>query len=130
MPARTIISKELADLLGALAHPHRIRIVEELRNQEMDVNSIQSILGISHSGVSQNLAILRSQKLVVERREGRRVIYRLTTPELAEWLLKGIQFLEGNLAHAEQMRSVMETVKELWSKPEEAEGAQSRPKSL
>ncbi|MBI5281645.1 MAG: helix-turn-helix transcriptional regulator [Candidatus Solibacter usitatus] len=119
MPARAIVSKELANLLGALAHPHRIRIIAELGSGELDVNSLQRALETSHSSVSQNLAILRARRLVTERREGRRVIYRLTNPELAGWLLRGIGFLEDNLDGAERMRSVVASVKGLWGKPEE-----------
>lgn len=50
MPHRLLVTKELADLLGVLAHPHRIRIIEELRASERDVNSLQEALAISHSG--------------------------------------------------------------------------------
>ncbi len=114
MPQRTLIAKELAALLGALAHPHRIRIVEELRQGELDVNSIQRILEISHSGVSQNLAILRSGRLVQERREGRHVYYRLTDPALATWILEGLRFLEAGAVQGEQMKAAAETVKEIW----------------
>ena len=71
MPERTLVTKELAQLLGVLSHPHRIRIVEELRAGECDVKSLQELLGISHAGVSQHLALLRAHRLVEERREGR-----------------------------------------------------------
>lgn len=113
------MSKELANLLSALAHPHRIHIVEELRSRELDVNSLQQILGISHSGVSQNLAVLRAHRLVHERREGRRMIYSLTQPQLADWLLNGLQFLEGELAFVEHMRGAVESVRTVWQEEKE-----------
>ena len=34
MPSRSFVAGEMAELLGVLAHPHRIRIVEELRNAD------------------------------------------------------------------------------------------------
>ncbi len=83
----------------------------------MDVNSLQQILGISHSAVSQNLAVLRSHHLVRERRDGRRVIYSLPAPALAGWLMDGIQFLEGQLTDTEKMRSVVDDVRDLWGSP-------------
>lgn len=122
MPGRAIVAKEFASLLSALAHPHRIRIVEELGAGEMDVNSLQAQLGISHSGVSQNLAILRAHRLVTERREGRRVIYRLTHPSLAAWLLQGLDFLAQDLAHGDEMRGLLDRVRHQW---ERARAAQS-----
>jgi DNA-binding transcriptional ArsR family regulator len=121
MPGRAIISKELAALLGALAHPHRIRIIEELGGGERDVNSLQQELGISHSGVSQNLAVLRAHRLVTERREGRRVIYRLAHPALAAWLLGGLDFLEHELAQGDQMRGLLDSVRHQWGRPRQRE---------
>ncbi len=107
----------MATLLNALSHPHRVRIIEELRDRELDVNAIQRILGITHSSVSQNLAILRAQHLVRERREGRRVVYSLPAPALAVWLMDGLQFLEGRLTDVEKLRSEVASVKDLWTSP-------------
>ncbi len=113
-PARAKVAKELAGLLAALAHPHRVRIVEELRGRELDVNSIQQILGISHSGVSQNLAVLRNHKLVRERRDGRHVYYSLTTPSLPDWLLEGLVYLEQGLSELDRMRADVGLAREAW----------------
>ncbi len=94
MPSSTVASGEMAELLGVLSHPCRVQIVEELRDSERNVNSLQELLGISHSGVSQHLALLRTRKLLKERRSGRHVYYRLANPRLAEWLKMGNVFLD------------------------------------
>jgi len=109
-----MVSKELANLLGVLSHPQRIRIVEEVRNRELDVNSLQEILGISHSGVSQHLALLRAHRIVAERRDGRHVYYRLRQPELAAWLIAGVGFISGSPGDYEEFQSAVERVKSLW----------------
>lgn len=112
MPDRVLITKELAELLGVLAHPHRIRIVEELRGgEEKDVNSLQAELGISHSSVSQHLSLLRAHRIVLERREGRHVFYRLRQPEMASWLTDALRFLEPD----REIGSAVERVRSLWS---------------
>jgi DNA-binding transcriptional ArsR family regulator len=82
-------------------------------------------LGISHSGVSQNLAILRAHRMVVERREGRHVIYRLAQPELASWLLGGLDFLEQELTAGEHLREILESVRDRWRQGERTKVAQS-----
>lgn len=109
----------MAELLGVLAHPHRVRIVEELRAGEKDVNSLQVILGVSHSRVSQHLSVLRSQRVVVERRHGRYVFYRLRQAALAQWLLDGFEFLPTEVQQAQEMRDAVEKTREIWggSKP-------------
>lgn len=115
MPHRALVTKELADFLGVLSHPHRIRIIEELREGEHDVNSLQVALGISHSGVSQHLMVLRAKRLVSERREGRRVFYQLPQPDLAIWLLEGTRFLERGTAEANDLRKAIGKIRKEWT---------------
>ena len=119
MPERILVTRELASLLGVLAHPHRIRIIEELRERELDVNSLQAILGISHSGVSQHLSLLRAHRIVGERREGRHVYYRLRQPELAFWLTDALRFLEPDAEESTRFRSAVERVRSIWSETSE-----------
>ncbi|MCC6585832.1 MAG: winged helix-turn-helix transcriptional regulator [Bryobacterales bacterium] len=118
MPARAAVSKELADLFGVLSNPHRVRILQELRAGEIDVNGLQTAMGISHSGVSQHLSVLRAHRLVAERRDGRHVFYHLPQPSLAEWILEGLRFIEGEIALSAEMRSAVEQARQLWSNTE------------
>jgi len=117
MPSRAVVSRELAQLFGLLAHADRIRLVQELRHGEVDVGHLQTSLGISHSRVSQHLATLRAHRVVIERREGRHVYYRLTEPELAHWVLAGATFLTRAADSAEQFRDALDQVRELWGEP-------------
>lgn len=113
MPSRVIVSRELADFLKVLAHPDRVRLVEELRRGEKDVNSIADALALPATRVSQHLAPLRAHRLVEDRREGRQHFYRLTRPGLAGWILDALEFLEvpgplGDGTHLDRVR-------ELWA---------------
>ncbi len=121
MPEPFLVTKELADLLGVLAHPHRIRIIEELRETERDVNTLQAALGISHSGVSQHLSVLRAHRLVAERREGRHVFYHLRQPKLARWLVDGIEFVAGTQEVAADVRLAIETLRAQWATTPQSE---------
>ncbi len=114
MPQRHLVAKELGQLFSVFSHPDRIRIVEELRAGERDVNALQGALDVTHSRVSQNLAILRANRLVVERREGRHVFYRLVNVDLAGWVLDGLKFIEADLDLVEQRRSAIEEVRQMW----------------
>lgn len=116
MTFRQLVSEKLGRVLGVLSHPHRLHIIEELRREERDVASLQAALGISHSGVSQHLALLRSHALVVERREGRHVFYRLQKPELAGWLLDGLRFIEPG-AEQTELRAAVRDARALWGGP-------------
>lgn len=115
MPHRALVTKELAEFLGVLSHPHRIRIIEELRDGERDVNSLKEALGISHSGVSQHLMVLRANRLVSERREGRRVFYHLRQPDIAGWLLEATRFLERETVEGDELRKAIGKARKDWA---------------
>jgi DNA-binding transcriptional ArsR family regulator len=120
MPYRQFVAQELATLLGAVSHHDRIQIVQELAKGEQEVKLLQQKLGISHSRVSQHLSLLRSHKIVAERRVGRRVIYHLVVPELAQWLLEALQFIEFRLQRSDELLSAVETARNLWQTDEDA----------
>ena len=114
MPYRFLVTRELADLFAVLAHPHRIRIIEELRDGECDVKSLQERLDIRHSGVSQHLMVLRAHRIVCERREGRHVHYRLRQPGMASWLLDATEFLEQQSEVLELQEAIRKT-RRVWA---------------
>lgn len=115
MPHPALVAKELAGLLGVLAHPHRIRIIEELRGGERDVTSLKTVLEISHSGVSQHLMQLRAHRLVAERREGRRVFYHLRHPDIALWLTEAMRFIESESVETDQLRKAIRKSRADWN---------------
>ncbi|MBC7997816.1 MAG: winged helix-turn-helix transcriptional regulator [Leptolyngbya sp.] len=115
MPHRVLIAQQLARLFSLLSHPVRIRIIAELRNGELCVNSLQDILGISHSGVSQHLAILRSHKLIKEHRDGRHVFYRLVNHHMAAWLVDGIPFVMPDDSDSALLRTAAARTVDQWS---------------
>lgn len=64
-------------LYKALAHPTRLRILDIVAQQEACVCHLTTLLGQRQPYVSQHLMILREAGLVVDRREGVTVYYRL-----------------------------------------------------
>lgn len=115
MPYRALVSAELARLFNVLSHPVRVRIVEELLHQELTVGSLKERLGISHSAVSQQLSLLRSNQLVVENRQGRNVYYHLRQPELAKWVMEGMRFISPDASEVARMVVAIENAKTAWS---------------
>lgn len=115
MPFRTLVTKELAELFGVLSHPVRIRILEELHHSsEMDVSSLAEVLQISHSGVSQHLALLRSHRLIVERKQGRSVYYHLRQQSVAPWVIEGLKYAGPHQSDPEEFKTAVEHVRALW----------------
>ena len=114
MPQNEPALRELATLLSTLAHPQRIRIIEELRRGEADVNTLTAALGCQHSRVSQHLSKLKAQRLVSMRRDGRHVYYRLTAPAVAAWLVQGLDFIAGELTPRDKIHSAVEHARAEW----------------
>jgi len=75
-----------ASIFFALSHPTRIAILEVLRDRELSARSIQEKLGVEQANLSQHLAILRSQRIVVNRKDGNQVFYSIRNQLLVEVL--------------------------------------------
>ena len=63
--------------MQAIAHPLRLKILCLLGSQELSVLEIVEAVGTSQSNISQHLAVLRDQGLLVARKEGTKVFYRI-----------------------------------------------------
>ncbi len=75
-----------AELLRALAHPTRLALLEELSQDEECVCHLSHLLVRPQPYISKQLAELREAGLVVDRREGNRIYYRLADPRIATLL--------------------------------------------
>jgi ArsR family transcriptional regulator, lead/cadmium/zinc/bismuth-responsive transcriptional repressor len=84
------IYRAVADLFGALADPTRAKLVHVLIRHELCTCDLAAVLGISESGVSQHLRILRALRLVKARRQGKFVYYTLDDAHVALLLQLGL----------------------------------------
>lgn len=120
MPSRQVVARELAEVFKLIAHPDRIRVVEELGSGEKDVNTLIAALGLPGPRVSQHLSLMKAHRVVEERRDGRRHVYSLTQPEMAEWIIEGLSFIEGRMGIS---TSAIQTAKRLWTSPSSSKAA-------
>jgi len=123
VPGRIVVAKELAEIFKVIAHPDRIRIVEELGLGESDVNNLAAKLDITGPRVSQHLNQLRVHRIVSERRDGRRHVYSLLQPEIANWIVNALDFVEGRGTTIP--KSKINSVRRLWSQGTETPDLQS-----
>lgn len=83
----TEVSIQAADALKTLAHPGRLRVLKALEGRELCVCDLAHVLGLSMSGMSQQLRELRRLGAVAFRAQGKLAYYRIADPfwlELAE----------------------------------------------
>lgn len=98
-----------AGIFQALAHPTRIAIVELLRDEgEVPVSRIHEKLGVEQANASQHLAVLRGKQIVVNRKAGNQVYYRLRDPMIGRVLDIMRRYFHAHLSEALDMLKDME----------------------
>jgi DNA-binding transcriptional ArsR family regulator len=95
-----IILELVAESFEALGDPTRLRILYALAVQPLCVRDIALVVGISESGVSHQLRLLRDRRLVKARREGSLVYYSVDDHHLAA-LFREAEY------HADHIRSAL-----------------------
>lgn len=113
MPGTMEVAKRLAELFKLTAHPDRIRIIENLRLGRQDVGTLADRLDLPVTRVSQHLGLLKAHRCVEEDREGRHHYYRLIQPDMADWILGGLEFIGAKPAHIS--REDIAAARRVWS---------------
>lgn len=94
----TFLSKDtvenVSQIFKALSDPTRINILYLLSQEECSVNHIAEVLGLSQSAVSHQLSLLRSIKLVKNRRDGQTTYYTFEDEHVLSLLKQTIQHSE------------------------------------
>ena len=73
-----------ASVCQTLANPTRLKILNALRDQEIPVAELARRTGTSMPNLSQHLAILRQRRVVVTRRQGVTIHYRIANPKILQ----------------------------------------------
>lgn len=73
-----------ADICLALANPKRLQILSLLKNGEMSVGEMVRTMKVPKANLSQHLSILRQKGIVLARREGTNIYYRIAHPKITE----------------------------------------------
>lgn len=73
---------ELVELIAhrfkLLSEPMRVRILDRLRDGERSVGELVDELGTTQQNVSKHLSTLHQERVVGRRKDGNRVLYRVT----------------------------------------------------
>ncbi len=79
----------LAETFKVLSDPTRLKIVLALLRAELCVLDIAAILGITESGVSHQMRLLKTLRLVRHRKEGKMVFYSLDDEHIEDLIRVG-----------------------------------------
>jgi ArsR family transcriptional regulator len=103
--------KELEQYFKALGDTNRLRILNLLLHGELCVCDIQYVLEATQPNVSRHLAYLRNSGLVLDRRDGYRIYYRLADP--TRGMKKRLfEFLQDAYKNEDQLQQDKKRLKE------------------
>jgi DNA-binding transcriptional ArsR family regulator len=77
-------AKKASEFLKVMANENRLIILCALAQGEKNVGELEDILGIRQPTLSQQLSRLRSENVVVTRRESKQIYYRIASDEVIE----------------------------------------------
>lgn len=97
-----------AEVCKTFGHPKRLMVITTLRSGEYTVTELSEQTGIDTSNLSQHLHILRDKGLVITRREGTKIFYRLSHPNIGKALDLMSAFLEEKIAEDQSILGSME----------------------
>jgi len=79
------------EIFKALGDPTRLRILHLLSQGELCVCNLAAALTMNPSAISHQLRLLRTQRLIRARRDGRRIFYALDDDHIERLLAEGFK---------------------------------------
>jgi len=73
-----------ADVCKVFSNAKRLEVLNILRDKEMTASDLISKIGLSKANLSQHMSILKSKGVVVSRREGVNIYYRISNSKIIQ----------------------------------------------
>lgn len=73
-----------ADVCKVFSNAKRLEILNTLREKEMTASELIEKIGLSKANLSQHMGVLKSKRVVLTRREGVNVYYRISDSRISE----------------------------------------------
>lgn len=89
--------RRLKDVFSGLADETRLKMLKLLAKEELCACELMAALDLTQPTTSHHLGILERSELVVSRREGKWVFYRLADSKVESLLAKGFAILKVGL---------------------------------
>ncbi len=92
-----------AEMCKVFTHPIRLQTLDILREQEMSVSDLAERLGVAIGNLSQHLNMMKQRRVLVSRKDGNNVYYRLANPKM----LKAFDLMREILLEQMQRESIL-----------------------
>ena len=88
------VAAHVAELFRAFSDTSRVRILSVLLAGEMNVSALSEAVALSESAVSHHLRGLRQMRLVVARKNGKEVYYRVEDEHIIHLFQQGVKHVQ------------------------------------
>jgi len=96
-----------ADMCKMLSSPIRLKVIHYLRNSEKSVNELTQLCRVPQATLSQHLGLMRHRGMLVTRKEGTTVFYRLANPKMIEAFDLMREILAERLTEMQKLRKAL-----------------------
>ncbi len=73
-----------AEMCKVFSHPKRLELINALRDKEKSVTGLSQQLELSPANLSQHLSMMKDRRILLARKEGNMVYYRIANPRLLQ----------------------------------------------
>ncbi len=73
-----------ADICKIFANAKRLEIINALKDQELSAGELIARIGLSKANLSQHMSVLKAKGVILTRRAGTNLYYRIANPEIIQ----------------------------------------------
>jgi ArsR family transcriptional regulator, virulence genes transcriptional regulator len=73
-----------ADMCKIFSNAKRLEIINTLKDQEMSATELIEKIGLSKVNLSQHMSVLRAKGVILSRRNGVNIYYRISNPKIIQ----------------------------------------------
>lgn len=84
LPIDNDTAEQIAWAFQGLGDATRIKLIAVLLEGEINVSDLAELVGVSQSGVSHQLRVLRNLRFVSTRRDGQQIFYRIDDEHISD----------------------------------------------
>jgi ArsR family transcriptional regulator len=100
---KSALFAQFAEIAKALGHAHRLTILELLAQRERSVEDLATAARLSFANASQHLRLMRQAGLLLSRRDGKQILYRLSDPAVLDLVAALHRVGERNVAEVREI---------------------------
>lgn len=85
----------VAELFSVFSDTSRVRILSVIVEQELNIQALSELIGVTESAVSHHMRSMRQMHIVQARRNGKEVYYSVVDPHIIALFKQGIEHVKN-----------------------------------